>query len=121
MCYNVYCRQKHSTKMSTADFVGHAAKKNAKTYVVTNNSKIPHPPGNRQSRCRAAPSPTAKGKERKVHMNNKIISAEEKKKLDERVQLIAKSLTVMTDEQAIKLAGIAEGIMIANALSGKSA
>lgn len=62
-----------------------------------------------------------KGKERKVHMNNKIISAEEKKKLDERVQLIAKSLTVMTDEQAIKLAGIAEGIMIANALSGKSA
>ena len=54
-------------------------------------------------------------------MNNKTISAEEKKKLDERVQLIAKSLTVMTDEQAIKLAGIAEGIMIANALSGKSA
>ena len=56
-----------------------------------------------------------------VHMENKIITAAEKQKFDERVELIAKSLSEMTDEQAIKFAGIAEGIAIANALNNKSA
>ena len=55
-------------------------------------------------------------------MDNRIITAEEKKKLDEQLQrATVKALTVMTDEQTIKLAGIIEGIMIANALNGKSA
>ena len=54
-------------------------------------------------------------------MENKIITAAEKQKFDERVELIAKSLSNMTDEQAIKFAGIAEGIAIANAHNNKSA
>lgn len=53
-------------------------------------------------------------------MNDKVITAEEKKKFDERVQIITKSLMNMSDEQVIKLIGIAEGIMIANALNNES-
>lgn len=54
--------------------------------------------------------------------NKKILTVAEEKHLKERAELIAKSLTAMTDEQVITLAGIAEGIALANAImSGKSA
>lgn len=52
--------------------------------------------------------------------NKKILTAAEEKHLKERAELITKSLMGMTDEQVIKLAGIAEGIAIANALNNKA-
>ena len=51
--------------------------------------------------------------------NKKILTAAEEKHLKERADLITKSLMNMSDEQVIKLIGIAEGIMIANALNNK--